>query len=101
MNFDLTEFLNNEYVLIAMTLFVVLYASMGQMDVPTWLKALFKNDVFRVVFLSLLLIYRFDKTPHVALIVALVFIFSMNYVLMDEAQEHFAMIQRMQNEDDQ
>ena len=73
MNFDLTEFLNNEYVLIAMTLFVVLYASMGQMDVPTWLKALFKNDVFRVVFLSLLLIYRFDKTPHVALIVALVF----------------------------
>lgn len=95
MNFDLNEILNNEYVLIAMTLFVVLYGSMSQMDIPAWLKALFKNDVFRVVFLSLLLIYRFDKAPHVALIVALVFIFSLNYVMVDEAKEHFAVMSAM------
>lgn len=96
MAFDLVETLNNEYVIIGMTLFVVLYASMSQMELPNWLLALFKNDVFRVVFLSLLLMYRFEKAPHVAVIVSLVFVISMQYVMTQEANEHFAVIRKMQ-----
>jgi hypothetical protein len=80
------EFLNNEYFLIATGLLVAVYGAMSRVELPPFMVSLFKNDIFRVVFLSLLLIYRFEKAPHVALIVALTFILTMNYITEDEVR---------------
>ncbi len=64
--------LNNEHVAALLAILLTLYGALAQIQLPDFVVTLFKNDVFRVVFLSLLLIFRLDKAPHVALIVALV-----------------------------
>ena len=89
---DIDKYLNNDYVIAALTVFAIVYASQSQVQLPKWLVTLFKNDIFRVIYLSLLLIIPFDKAPHVAILVALVFVITMKYIGQQETQEHFAML---------
>lgn len=84
--------LNNDYVLAVFAVLVTTYIAMARVYLPNFVVELFKNDVFRVVFLSLLLVYRFDKAPHVALIVALVFIVTLDYIARQEAFENFVIV---------
>lgn len=92
------DVLNNEYVLIVLGILVTVYASMASVALPSSLKTLFKNDVFRVVFLSLLLMHRFDKSPHIALSVALVFVITMHYIAEDEKREAYENIKGKNSE---
>ncbi len=89
---DIDKYLNNEYVTAALTMFVVVYASQSRVELPKWLVSLFKNDIFRVAYLSLLLMIPFEKAPHVAILVALVFIITLKYIGQQETQEHFALL---------
>lgn len=84
--------LNNDYVLASLAIFASVYGTMARVKLPDFVVALFKNDVFRVVFLSLLLMYRLEKAPHVAIIVALVFVFTLDYISRMEAKEHFGVV---------
>ena len=81
--------LNNEAVVVGIALLIGLYASMVRVKLPAPIVELFKNNIFRVVFLSLLLIYRFEKAPHVAVIVALVFVLTMYFINQQERRENF------------
>lgn len=89
---DIDKYLNNDYVTAALTMFVIVYASQSQVQLPKWLVTLFKNDIFRVIYLSLLLIIPFDKAPHIAILVALVFVITLKYIGQQETQENFAML---------
>ena len=88
------ELLDNDWVGAALALFIVLYAlNLGRMNLPCYIKNLFKNTFFRILFLSLLLIYRFEKAPHVALVVALVFVLTLDYISVEETKENFAYLE--------
>lgn len=87
MNFQ--TIVNNEYVIAILTIILVLYATQAQVKLPSMIENLFKNDIFRAVFLSLLLIFNFKKAPHIALIVAIVFVITMNYIATKETRENF------------
>lgn len=81
--------LKNEYVTGALIIFLTVYASLAQAKLPNWLTVLFKNDIFRVVYLSLLLMIPFEKAPHVAITVALLFVITMAALYRQDMREKF------------
>ena len=84
------DFLDNQYVAVAVALFVALYGlALGRMKLPDYIKNLFGNNIFRVVFLSLLLVYNFNKAPHIALAIALVFVLTLHYLNKQQTAENF------------
>lgn len=91
--------LNNDVVLVIVTLLIGLYAADIRINLPAPIMELFKSNIFRVVFLSLLLIYTFDKTPHVAIIVSLIFVVTMYYVNQQERRENFEYAKAIINAD--
>lgn len=90
---DLISVLNNEYLLVSLAIFTTIYASMNRLQLPPYIVKLFKNDIFRILFLSLLLVVNFHKAPHVALVVAIVFIITLNYISHEEARENFTLLE--------
>lgn len=84
--------LNNPYVIGCLTIFVFAYASKAQVNMPDMFSNLFRNDIFRVVFLSLLLMLKFEKSPSVSILVALFFVFVMGKIMSEETFENFQVI---------
>ncbi|AYV78894.1 MAG: hypothetical protein Edafosvirus45_3 [Edafosvirus sp.] len=83
------SFIDNEYVITILFIFLIIYASLSQVQLPNSIVNLFKNNIFRVVFLSLLLVYTFNKAPHVAIIVSLIFVLTLYYIEIQETKENF------------
>ena len=93
MKFDLS-FLENEYVAVSIALFVALYGiTLSRMQLPEYIKNLFSNNIFRVIFLSLLLIHNFNRAPHVSLAIALVFVLTMHYINEQQIKENFVYLE--------
>lgn len=65
-----TTFLENEYVAGALTLFLIVYASMAAPSLPSYISKLFTNSVFKVI-MFFLIVYMYNKKASVALISAL------------------------------
>jgi len=92
------KFLDNEYVTILTALFIGLYGlALARTQIPDYIRNLFSNNIFRVVWLSLLIILNFDKTPHIAIVVALVFVLTLHYINKMEAQENLAYLESFRN----
>ncbi len=90
---------DNEVVAVLIALFMGLYAlNLGKMKLPDYIKNLFNNTLFRIVFLSLLLVYNFEKSPHVALTVALVFVLTLDYINAQQVKENFAYFEAFRNQ---
>lgn len=70
---------------------------MVRVELPEYIKTLFRNNIFRIVFLSLLLIYSFNATPYVALAIALVFVLTLYFLNHEETKENFAHLERFKN----
>ena len=87
------EFLNNEYFLATLTVFSIVYASMAKVELPQWIANLFKNDIFKIAFLSLIVMIPANKAPHVAILVAIVFVVTLNYLNQQEMNENFAILE--------
>lgn len=82
--------INNDYVAAITSLFVALYGlALGRVELPNYLKNLFTNNIFRTIFLALLVIYGFGKAPHVGFSVALIFIITMYHLEKQEIKENF------------
>lgn len=79
---------DKDYVYIGLCLFVALYASKAQIKLPRSVRQLFSSSIFRVVFLALLAIYL-NRQPHVALIVAIVFVLTLTHIGNEEMRENF------------
>ena len=95
MNFKI---LNNKYFVLVLTIFLYLYGFvLSRMEIPQYIKKLFKNNIFRVAFLSLLLVYNFDKSPRVAIIVATVFVLTMYYIGESDKREGFRYFKEYNN----
>jgi hypothetical protein len=44
------------------------------------------------------LVYRFEKSPHIALAVALVFVLTLNYIGEQETKENFEYLEAFRNQ---
>lgn len=71
-----------------MTLFIVLYAGLARPELPKFIKNLFTNAIFRVIVLALV-VYKGNKDPQFAIMLAVGFVVTMNYVSQQEVKEKF------------
>lgn len=97
MNINL-NFLNNQYVVVLTALFLGLYGyTLSRVELPDYIRNLFNNAIFRVVFLSLMLVYNFNSAPHVAIAIALIFVLTMQKISEQETKENFAFLESFQS----
>jgi hypothetical protein len=61
----------------------------SRIELPTYVVNIFKNDIVKVLFLSLLLILHFKKSPTVSIVISLLFIGIMNKIMIKETEENF------------
>ena len=81
---------NSAITIMLLGIFVVAYGIvLSRIDLSSPIMRLFNNDIFRILFLSVFLIYGFKKTPHIAVIVAIVFVMSMHFLSRLEIEEKF------------
>lgn len=86
---DLTNFFNNDYVFAILIIIAFAYGQKAGPKLPQWLIDFFSKDVVRVLFLSLLLVVRFESRPTVALIIAFAFVYIFQYVYIESFRENF------------
>lgn len=87
---NVDNILRNDYVAAIIALFVILYGlTLSRVQIPKFIRNLFNNDIFRVIFLSLLLIHNFNRSPHVALAIALIFVITLHFIHVQEIKETF------------
>jgi hypothetical protein len=55
MSETLADYITNEYVSGSLFLFVVLYLENTRVELPKFVVQLFENDIFRIIYLTLLL----------------------------------------------
>ena len=84
-----TNVLNNEYVFAIIAILAFAYGQRAALKPPNWLMNLFSNNIFRVFYLALLLIVRFESRPTIAIIMALVFVYVLQYIYVKETKEAF------------
>ena len=75
---------DDEYVVICMVLIGILYISIEKSSMPPFMINIFKNDIFRVVFLFGLLMINFEKSPYLAIIISIVFITIIDLIDTDD-----------------
>ncbi|ARF11217.1 hypothetical protein Klosneuvirus_1_74 [Klosneuvirus KNV1] len=80
---------DNQIISISIILFLFLYGyNLGKMKLPSYIRKLFDNTIFKIVFLSLLLIFNFKNTPHIALVIAIIFVLTLDALNNQEAKEN-------------
>lgn len=84
-----TKILNNDYVFAILVIIAFAYGQRAGPKLPKWLLDLFQHDIVRVLFLSLLLVVRFESRPTVAIIIAMVFVYILQYIYVESTNEHF------------
>jgi hypothetical membrane protein len=89
--------LTNNILIIIIAIIVAAYASQVRIKLPNYINKLFRNNLFRFLFLSLLMIYSFEKSPHVAISIALIFVLVMNAINCDETIENFKYLKKNKN----
>ena len=92
---DLQKYIDNDYVVAVLTIVLIAYMSHVRVELPDAFSSLFKNDIFRVVFLSLLLMTYMKKSPTVSIIIALFFVIVLGRIMADEAKENFQMVKKI------
>lgn len=81
----------NNLLITVVILFILLYVlNLNKIKLPTCLINLFNNTIFKIVFLSLLLIFTFKKYPYVAIAIALIFILILEYLNIQQTNENIA-----------
>merc|ERR1712166_171404 len=86
----ITDYVNkifdNKYTSTILTMFLVLYGGLAAPKLPIGIKNLFKNSVFRIMILSLI-VYNGNKNPKVSLIIAVIFLISMQQLSNSEVEK--------------
>ena len=85
--------LDNDYAVTVISMFIGLYGLTLYNDMlPGYIRNLFNNQWFRVLFLSLLLMHNVKSRPFVAVAIALVFVMTLEYINEQEIKENFAVL---------
>ena len=83
------DFNKQDIIAGCLTVVAIIYISHTDLILPMTIRNLFNNDLFRIIVLSLLAIIAFNAQPHVALVIAILFIITMYFVNKNEIDETF------------
>jgi Cu/Ag efflux pump CusA len=90
----MANIMSSPVIIIIFSLFIILYGlNLAKIKLPNYIKKLFDNTIFKIVFLSLLLAYNFKAAPHVAVIVALTFVLTLDYMNQQEMRENLSYLE--------
>jgi hypothetical protein len=92
----LSQVFDNKYVSTAITLGLGLYAALLGPNLPPFVKELFTNTIFRIIVLFLVVV-RGNKDPKMAIMIAVAFVLTLDYIYAKSAKETFAAIEAMSN----
>lgn len=97
MSFNL-DWIDSDTFLIIIAIITAIYASTINGKLPIYIRNLFRNDIFRILFLAVLLIYGFKNSPHVVVAISLIFILSLYFLNYQEATENFMFLERFKSQ---
>ena len=80
---------NNKYVSTILSTFLVVYGAMAAPKLPKLLRNLFKNPIFKIIFLSLIA-YSVNKDPKLSVLLSIVFVIVLSLIGEQEFFEGFA-----------
>ena len=83
------EVLDNKYVSTILTLIIVLYCSFIGPELPNAVKNLFKNTIFKMIVLFLVIV-KGKTNPGLAIVIAVAFVITLDYIGADETVDTFA-----------
>ena len=83
------EILDNKYVSTVLILIVTLYCTFIGPELPQVVKKLFTNTIFRILVLFLVVV-KGNTSPSLAIIIAIAFVLTLDYIYLMEAKEAFA-----------
>ena len=83
------EVINNKYVSTAITIGLGLYVALLGPELPTFVKDLFKNTLFRILILFLVIV-RGNKDPKMAIMIAIAFVLTLDYINVRDSKEAFS-----------
>tara|TARA_B100001287_G_C22258885_1_gene334003 strand:- start:24 stop:524 length:501 start_codon:yes stop_codon:yes gene_type:complete len=78
----------NKYLSTALSMFLVFYSSRAAPKLPNFMVKLFENSIFRILVLSLI-VYKGNRDPQFAIMIAVVFTITMNMVSKQKLFEGF------------
>lgn len=85
----LNDIFEHKYLSIIFTMFLVFYSSRAAPKLPNFMLKLFDNAIFRILILSLI-VYKGNKDPQFAIMVAVGFTISMNILSKQKLFEGFS-----------
>lgn len=88
--------LDQPYVIDTLTLFIFLYAATIKSDLPSYIKVLFTNPIFRVLVL-LLIVIRGNRNPLFSIAIASAFVTTLVYLNQQQAREAFTSLNHQVN----
>ena len=88
---------SNVYASTIIGLFLVLYGGLAKPKLPSFIRNLFNNPIFRVLILALIM-YRGNKNPQLSIMLAVAFVITLNLVSEQETIEKITNWNLSQNE---
>ena len=79
---------SNKYSSVVLTMFLVFYSGLAAPSLPSFVRNLFENPIFRILILSLI-VYKGNKDPQLAIMIAVGFTVTMNFVSSQKFFENF------------
>jgi hypothetical protein len=67
---------------------ILFLLNINRIKLPCQVKKLFNNPIFKMVFLSLLLVYNFNRSPGISLTIALIFVLTLDYLNTEKMYEN-------------
>ncbi len=83
------EISNNKYISTAITISLGLYTALLGPNLPKFVKDLFSNTLFRILILFLVVV-RGNKDPQMAIMIAVAFVLTLDYIYVRDVKEKFA-----------
>jgi len=85
---NLNAILDNQYIKATLTIIVLMYASSIGPDLPSYIKVLFNNPIFRILFLFLI-VMKAERDPLFALSLSILFVLILSALSQQQAKEAF------------
>lgn len=85
--------LDNSYVKAILITFMVLYIATIRPELPSYIKNLFNNPIFRIVVLFII-VMKANKDPFFSLMIAISFVITLNCLSVQQAKETFKIVEK-------
>jgi len=92
----ISEVLDNKYFTTAITVILGLYAALLGPNLPPFMQKLFSNTIFRI-FVLFLVVVSGNKNPKIAIMIAVAFVLTLDYIYAQQAKEAFRNVEKMRN----